>query len=191
MQRQAGGRDAVVASRTNQKVLLVCRPDTEFLVLYSDSATYILRGTQVTVDLIHLPSNIAGAPTWVSSLRSRLLLRSPALTVRKMALPLGALFAWKVLSLMSPCSGHHPQLLAATSLSAETRLQRPHASPSTLDPADATSCRACLVPGQQCGCTLLPLQRGPPAPPATPPLCTALCLICCVTVVAKAPLSCA
>ena len=66
--------------------------------------------------------------TWVSSLRSRLALRSPALTVRKMALPLGAAFAWKVLSLMSPWPWAHqePTVIMRTVLQTLTKTLSRH-----------------------------------------------------------------
>ncbi len=71
----------------------------------SVQAMYMMAAVGILLLFAHSSRRVQ-APTWVSSLRSRLLLRSPALTVRKMALPLGALFAWKVLSLMSPCGDH-------------------------------------------------------------------------------------
>ena len=46
--------------------------------------------------------------TCVSSSRRLLLLRSPELTVRKMALPLAALLSWKVHPEMSPCTQQQP-----------------------------------------------------------------------------------
>ena len=54
--------------------------------------------------------------TWVSSSSRLLLFRSPALTVRKMALPFCALLPWKVHPVMSPCMKftHHSGQVGCT-----------------------------------------------------------------------------